>query len=73
MARPRRFGPAKSIFMITVVDQVSPWLMPRSALATIIQPQLGAHINNKGTGMAMAQPISSKGRRPILSERVPAA
>lgn len=32
-ARPRFFEPARSVFMMIVVDQVSPWLTPSSALA----------------------------------------
>ena len=36
--------------MITVVDQVRPWLMPRSALAASTQFQSGAHISMNGTG-----------------------
>ena len=39
-----RFGPTRSTFMITVIDQASPWLIPSNALAAIIQPQLGAHM-----------------------------
>src|SRR5436190_1005876 len=30
MASPRRCGPTRSIFMITVVDQQSPWFIPSS-------------------------------------------
>ena len=37
--------------MITVVDQVRPWLTPRSTFAKRIQSQLGAHISMKGTGV----------------------
>ena len=52
IASPRRAGPARSIFMITVVDQVSPWLMPSSTLAATTQPQFGAQISSSGTGSA---------------------
>ena len=38
--------------MITVVDQVRPWFTPRSTLATMTQPHVGAHINRNGTGSA---------------------
>src|SRR5436190_79685 len=56
MARPRRAGPARSIFMITVVDQVRPWLTPSSTLAATTQPQLGAQISSGGMGSAASQP-----------------
>ncbi len=36
--------------MMTVVDQVRPWLMPSSTLAATTQPQLGAQISSSGTG-----------------------
>ena len=42
--------------MITVVDQVSPWLMPSRTLAAMIHPHDGAHINSSGTGSPMSQP-----------------
>ena len=38
--------------MMTVVDQVRPWLTPSSTLATTIQPQVGAQISSSGTGSA---------------------
>ena len=44
--------------MMTVVDQVSPWLTPNNALARRIQFQEGAHINRKGTGAASSQPVT---------------
>jgi len=69
---PRRSAPTKSIFMMTVVDHVSPWLMPRSALATSTHRQVGAHISRNGTGAAITQPTMSTSLRPILSARVPA-
>src|SRR4030067_871475 len=50
IASPRRCGPTRSIFMMTVVDQQSPWLIPRRKLAAVIHPQVGAHIRIKGTG-----------------------
>jgi len=36
--------------MITVVDQVRPWLTPSNALAASTQDHDGAHINRNGTG-----------------------
>ena len=50
--------------MITVVDQVSPWLMPSSTLAAITQPHVGAQINSSGTGTPMIHPATSTGLRP---------
>ena len=38
--------------MMTVVDQVRPWLTPSSTLAKTTQPQSGAQINSNGTGSA---------------------
>ena len=58
--------------MITVVDQVRPWLIPSSALAKSTQPQLGAHISRNGTGAATSQPATSTTLRPYASERRPA-
>jgi hypothetical protein len=70
--QPAFVGPARSIFMITVVDQVSPWLTPSNALANRIQDQLGAHMSRKGTGMATSQPPTSTCLRPNRSEKRPA-
>ena len=50
IASPRRAGPTRSIFMITVVDQVRPWLTPSSTFAAMTQPQVGAQISSSGTG-----------------------
>ena len=72
MARPRRAGPARSIFMITVVDQVRPWLTPSSTLAAMTQPQFGAQISSGGIGSAASHPATSTGLRPNRSDRVPA-
>jgi hypothetical protein len=58
--------------MITVVDQVSPWLMPSNTLATITQPHDGAHINSSGTGRPISHPATSTGLRPTRSDSVPA-
>ena len=58
--------------MMTVVDQVSPWLMPSSTLANTTQPQVGAHMSSNGIGRAMIQPATSTGLRPNRSESVPA-
>ena len=58
--------------MITVVDQVRPWLTPSSTLAKTTQPHDGAQISSSGTGRPMSQPATSTGLRPYRSERVPA-
>ena len=58
--------------MITVVDQVRPWLMPSSTLAAITHPQVGAQISSSGTGTASSQPATSTGLRPYRSDSVPA-
>ena len=42
--------------MMTVVDQVRPWLTPSSTLANTTQPQLGAQISSSGTGRADQPP-----------------
>src|SRR4030067_978472 len=73
MASPRRCGPTRSIFMMTVVDQQSPRLIPRRKLATVIHPQDGAHIKIKGTGRPTIQPPTRSAFRPIRSENLPAA
>ena len=57
-------GPTRSIFMMTVVDQVRPWLTPSSTLATTTQPQVGAQISSSGTGRPMSQPATRTGLRP---------
>ena len=72
IARPRRAGPTRSIFITTVVDQVRPWLTPSSTLATMTQVQDGAQINMNGTGTATSQPATSTGLRPNRSDQVPA-
>ena len=72
IARPRRAGPTRSIFMMTVVDQVSPWLTPSSTLAATTHHQVGAQISIAGTGSATSQPATSTGLRPKRSDRVPA-
>ena len=58
--------------MITVVDHVSPWLMPSRALAKRTHAQLGAHINTKGTGTATSQPATRMCLRPKRSDQRPA-
>ena len=50
--------------MMTVVDQVRPWLMPSSTFAAMTHPQLGAQISSSGTGSATSQPATSTGLRP---------
>ena len=64
---PRRFGPTRSIFITTVIDQARPWLTPSRTLAATIQPQLGATAISSGTGSAAAQPAISSRRRPTRS------
>src|SRR3972149_6358960 len=72
MARPRRAGPTRSIFMITVVDQQSPWLRPSSTLAATTQLQLGANMMSQGTGNPTSQPATSTRLRPTRSDMRPA-
>ena len=50
--------------MITVVDQVRPWLTPSRTLAKITHPHVGAHISSSGTGRPMSQPATRTGLRP---------
>ena len=50
--------------MITVVDQVRPWLTPSSTLAKMTHPHAGAQINISGTGRPMSQPATRTGLRP---------
>lgn len=50
--------------MMTVSDQVRPWLMPSRTLANSTHPHVGAQINSSGTGMATSQPMMSTGLRP---------
>src|SRR2546421_11727394 len=70
IARPRRAGPARSIFMITVVDQVRPWFTPSSTLAATTQPQPGAQISSGGIGRPASQPATSTGLGPNRSDQV---
>jgi hypothetical protein len=58
--------------MMTVVDQVRPWLMPSSTFAATTQPQVGAQISSSGTGTATTHPATSTGLRPNRSDHVPA-
>ena len=50
--------------MMTVVDQVSPWLMPSSTFANTTSHQSGAQISSRGTGTATSQPATRTGLRP---------
>ena len=50
--------------MMTVVDQVRPWLMPSRRFANSTQFQLGAHISRNGTGTATSHPATSTCLRP---------
>ena len=72
IARPRRAGPTRSIFITTVVDQVSPWLTPSSTFANTTQPHDGAQMSMNGTGSATSHPATSTGLRPYRSDSVPA-
>ena len=58
--------------MITVVDHVSPWLMPSNAFATSTHDHVGAHIRRNGTGTATSQPAIRMCLRPMRSENRPA-
>jgi hypothetical protein len=72
IAKPRRAGPTRSIFMMTVVDQVRPWLMPSSTFANTTHHHVGAQMSSSGTGRANSQPLTRTGLRPYLSDQVPA-
>src|SRR2546430_4132584 len=72
IARPRRAGPARSIFMITVVDQVRPWFTPSSTLAATTQPQLGAQISSGGVGSATSHPATRTRLRANRAGQAPA-
>ena len=50
--------------MITVVDQVRPWLTPSRTLAKTTQPQAGAQMSRSGTGRPTSQPATRTGLRP---------
>ena len=50
--------------MMTVVDQVRPWFIPRRTLARITHPHDGAQISRSGTGSPSSQPATSTGLRP---------
>ena len=58
--------------MMTVVDQVSPWLTPRSAFAKSTHPHVGAHMSRNGTGVATSHPATRTVLRPTASENRPA-
>src|SRR6185437_14379504 len=57
--------------MMTVIDQASPWLMPRRPLAAITHPQLGAQIIMNGTGNPTSQPRTRTRLRPQESASWP--
>src|SRR3989440_12989745 len=71
-ASPRRRGPARAIFMMTVVDQAKPWLIPRNTLAATTIAQLGAQIIMGATGRAATHPRARNGFRPYRAEECPA-
>ena len=58
--------------MMTVVDQVSPWLAPRSTFAASTHVHVGAHMSRNGTGIATSQPATRTVFRPAASEYRPA-
>lgn len=58
--------------MMTVVDQVRPWLTPSRTLAATTHAQLGAAMTRRGTGSPRSQPATRTGFRPNRSERAPA-
>src|SRR5919198_5055277 len=72
-ARPRRGGPARSIFITTVIDQANPWLTPRRMFAATIHHQEGASAISSGTGNAAIQPATSSRFRLNRSASAPAA
>ena len=57
--------------MITVVDQVRPWLTPRKAFASSTHSQLRANISRNGTGVATSQPATGLAgeREDLLCQR----
>ncbi|MNR16263.1 hypothetical protein D3C85_1328530 [compost metagenome] len=61
-----------SSLAVWVIDQVSPWLMPSSTVASTIQFQSGACQTSGGIGSATSQPSSSTFLRPTRSESRPA-
>jgi len=58
--------------MMTVVDQLSPWLTPSSTFAATTQPHAGAQMSSTGTGTATSHPATSTGLRPYRSDQAPA-
>ena len=59
--------------MITVTDQVSPWLTPSSAFAATIQSQVGAYMSSERNGQRRSsQPATSTCLRPKRSASRPA-
>ena len=68
-ASPLRSGPARSTFITTVMDQASPWLIPRRTFAATIHDQEWANSTSRGTGTAASQPRTSRRFRPTRSAR----
>ncbi len=64
IASPRRAGPTRSIFMMTVLDHARPWLIPSRTFATMTQPHSGAQMSRSGTGSPKSQPDTRTGFRP---------
>src|SRR4030095_8330769 len=67
-ANPLRFGPTKSTFMITVMDQQSAWFIPNKTFATSNQNHRFAKMMRIGTGSPISQPRTSTFLRPTPSE-----
>jgi len=53
-----------STFIITVTDQVRPWLTPSRTFAATTQAQDGAQMRISGTGTPRSQPAIRTGRLP---------
>jgi len=58
--------------MRTVIDQVSPWLIPSRRFAAMTHPHEGAHIKSRGTGNPTSQPVRRTRLGPKRSARRPA-
>src|SRR5213593_4505871 len=67
-ARPRRFGPTRSTFMITVIDHAMAWFAPSKTFARSIHHHAGAWIMRNGTGRANSHPTTRIGLRPMRSD-----
>lgn len=59
--------------MLTVIDQVKPWLRPSRTFAATTHPQDGAQASAKGTGIPISQPATRSCLRRKRAVSVPAA